>query len=121
MNCRVDSHPVGSFPSFPKRYLIVLGGVLHLLLIKTDKCILMSSLVGNISIVILRAKPEESPYIATLRYAQSDENGRKFTNPNWTKTDFYWTLFSIFIHPSPEFRPHPLTMGKGNKSPIWEF
>ena len=37
IKCRVGSHPVGSTPSFPKRYLIVLGGVLHLLLIKTDK------------------------------------------------------------------------------------
>ena len=59
-------------------------------------------------------KPKAIQFLPTL-------NGRKFTNPYWTKTDFYWTLFSIFIHPSPEFRPHPLAMGKGNKSLIWGF
>ena len=47
--------------------------------------------------------------------------GRKFTNSNWTKMDFYWTLFSIFIYPSPELRPPSPTRGEGNKSPIWEF
>ena len=32
----------------------------------------MSGLVGSIFAVILRTKSEESPFIATLRYAQSD-------------------------------------------------
>ena len=56
----------------------------------------MSSLVGNISIVILRTKSEESPYIATLRYAQSDEIGRKFTIPNYFKSDFSCTFLHTF-------------------------
>ena len=49
------------------------------------RCILMSNFVGSIFAVILRTKSEESPFIATLRYAQSDEIGRKFRNPSWTK------------------------------------
>ena len=57
------------------------------------RCILMSGLVGSIFAVILRTKSEESPFIATLRYAQSDEISWKFAILNWTKTDFYWTLF----------------------------
>ena len=45
----------------------------------------MRSLVGNVLTVILRAKPEESPYIETLRFAQSDEHDREFTISNYAK------------------------------------
>ena len=40
---------------------------------------------------------------------------------NWTKTDFWWTLFSNLIFPSPELRPPSPTRGEGNKSPILGF
>ena len=46
---------------------------------------------------------------------------RKYRFLKRTKTDFYWTLLSIFIYPSPELRPPSPTRGEGNKSPLWEF
>ena len=48
-------------------------------------------------------------------------NSRKFRILNWTKMVFWWTLFSIFIHPSPELHPPSPTRGEGNKSYFWEF
>ena len=51
-------------------------------------------------------KPEAIQFLPTL-------NGRKFSNSNWTKTDFWWTLFSIFIYPSPELRPSSPHKGRG--------
>ena len=60
------------------------------------KRILMSSLVGSFFAVILKTKSEESPYLATLRYAQSNEIGRKFRISNRTKRDFSCTFLHTF-------------------------